>query len=69
MNTSAGGLKSAMMSLFRLSKSRSVFTTGEEEEAVVVVEDKQVHEKDDEVDMIVAGRRDVGNVELCRRRY
>ncbi|CAM6069706.1 unnamed protein product [Sphagnum tenellum] len=47
---------------FRLSKSRSVFTTGEEE--AVVVEDKQVHEKDDEVDMIVAGRRDVGNVEL-----
>ncbi|CAN5955585.1 unnamed protein product [Sphagnum jensenii] len=67
MNASAGGLKSAMMSFFRLSKSRSVFTTGEEE--AVVVEDKQVHEKDDEVDMIVAGRRDVGNVELCRRRY
>jgi hypothetical protein len=67
MNASAGGLKSAMMSLFRLSKSRSVFTTGEEE--AVLVEDKQVHEKDDEVDMIVAGRRDVGNVELCRRRY
>ncbi|CAM6013986.1 unnamed protein product [Sphagnum balticum] len=67
MNASAGGLKLAMMSLFRLSKSRSVFTTGEEE--AVVVEDKQVHEKDDEVDMIVAGRRDVGNVELCRRRY
>jgi hypothetical protein len=67
MKASAGGLKSAMMSFFRLSKSRSVFTTGEEE--AVVVEDKQVHEKDDEVDMIVAGRRDVGNVELCRRRY
>jgi hypothetical protein len=67
MNASAGGLKSAMMSFFRLSKSRSVFTTGEEE--AVVVENKQVHEKDDEVDMIVAGRRDVGNVELCRRRY
>jgi hypothetical protein len=67
MNASAGGLKSAMMSFFRLSKSRSVFTPGEEE--AVVVEDKQVHEKDDEVDMIVAGRRDVGNVELCRRRY
>jgi hypothetical protein len=67
MNASAGGLKSAMMSFFRLSKSRSVFTTGEEE--AVVVEDKQVHEKDDEVDMIVAGRRDVGNVELSRRRY
>jgi hypothetical protein len=67
MNSSAGGLKSAMMSFFRLSKSRSVFTTGEEE--AVVVENKQVHEKDDEVDMIVAGRRDVGNVELCRRRY
>jgi hypothetical protein len=66
MNASAGGLKSAMMSFFRLSKSRSVFTTGEEEAVVV---DKQVHEKDDEVDMIVAGRRDVGNVELCRRRY
>ncbi len=56
-----------MMSFFRLSKSRSVFTTGEEE--AVLVEDKQVHEKDDEVDMIVAGRRDVGNVELYRRRY
>lgn len=67
MNASAGGLKSAMMSFFRLSKSRSVFTTGEEE--AVLVEDKQVHEKDDEVDMIVAGRRDVGNVELYRRRY
>jgi hypothetical protein len=68
MNASAGGLKSAMMSFFRLSKSRSVFTTGDEEEAAVV-EGKQVHEKDDEVDMIVAGRRDIGNVELCRRRY
>jgi hypothetical protein len=67
VNASAGGLKSAMMSFFRLSKSRSVFTTGEEE--AVLVEDKQVHEKDDEVDMIVAGRRDVGNVELYRRRY
>jgi hypothetical protein len=54
MNASAGGLKSVMMSFFRLSKSRSVFITGEEE--AVVVEDKQVHEKDDEVDMIVAGR-------------